>query len=185
MTWFQEDPVVSVDLLTTTEPRLDAAIIDVGGGASTLVDRLIDLGYTDLTVLDIAEPAHQQTRDRLGDPSDRISWVTADITDHRLDRQYDLWHDRAVFHFMTDPTERASYVEEAQRSVARGGHVVLASFALDGPERCSGLPVQRYDAASLGAEFEPPFELVTATDEYHLTPAGDTQHFTYVVLRRR
>jgi SAM-dependent methyltransferase len=165
--------------------RAAASVIDVGGWASTLVDHLLDRDYRDLTVLDIAEAPLDLTRARLGDRSDRVHFVVADITVTRLERRYDLWHDRAVFHFLIDPADRAAYVREAERSVAPGGHLVIAAFAPDGPEQCSGLPVQRWAPELLVAEFAPSFSLVTDADDLHDTPTGGQQHFVYVVLRRR
>jgi SAM-dependent methyltransferase len=183
--WFQDLPAVSLTLVTEIEPRRDAAVIDVGGGASTLVDHLLDEGYTDITVLDIADAALDQTRARLGDRSGRVHFVAADITMEPLERRYDVWHDRAAFHFLTDPVDRAAYVGQAERSVATGGHLVIAAFALDGPEQCSGLPVQRWSPELLADEFARAFSLVTKADDLHDTPTGGQQHFVYAVLRRR
>ncbi|MDH3754724.1 MAG: class I SAM-dependent methyltransferase [Acidimicrobiia bacterium] len=182
--WFQVRPTVSIDLISSVENRRTAAVIDIGGGASTLVDHLLDLEYTDLTVLDITDVALDRARARLGERADSVHWITADVRTDRLDRLYDLWHDRAVFHFLTDAADRARYVEAAERSIAPGGHLVIATFATDGPDQCSGLPVQRYSPESLAAELAPAFTPIAETDEQHRTPGGDLQHFVYMVLQR-
>ena len=184
VTWAQEHPTTSLDLLTSVTPDLESAVIDIGGGASTLVDHLLALGYRDVTVLDVAEAALRQAQDRLGRRAEAVRWVSADIVTHRFDRSYEVWHDRAVFHFLTDPDDRARYVAQAARAVQPDGHLIIATFAEDGPEMCSGLAVERYSAASLAAQFAPTFAAVKETDEWHRTPTGDRQHFVYLVLRR-
>ncbi|MFP5486729.1 MAG: methyltransferase domain-containing protein [Acidimicrobiia bacterium] len=156
----------------------------VGGGASRLVDHLLALGFTDVIVADLAANALAASRARLGDAAAGVTWLVADARTLRLDRSVTVWHDRAVFHFLTDPTDRATYVESARAAVPVGGHVVIATFGPDGPETCSGLPTCRYDATGLAAEFGDGFELVESCEEVHVTPSGATQQFVDVVLRR-
>lgn len=163
----------------------DAPAIDIGGGRSSLAGDLLARGFEDVTVLDLSQAALDQARESLGASGATVQWLAADITDVRLlEHHYGLWHDRATFHFLVEPADRRRYVETAQRSVRAGGFVVLATFAPDGPEKCSGLPVCRYDAASLAAQFALGFERLGESRELHATPFGTEQAFTYVLLRR-
>lgn len=185
VSWFQPHAEHSLELIARTGLAREAAIIDVGGGTSTLVDDLLARGYHDLTVLDLSAVALAAAQARLGDDARRVSWVEADITAVDLPRQrYDLWHDRAVFHFLTDAAQRHAYVERVLQSVKPGGHVIVATFAEDGPDRCSGLPVMRYGANTLHAEFGAPFELLEHSRETHHTPGGAAQQFVYCYCRR-
>ena len=160
-------------------------IIDVGGGASTLADDLLELGYSGISVLDVSSAAIAVAKRRLGRRAEAITWITADVTQARLsDDSYDVWHDRAGYHFLTDPADRRAYSESASRSVKRGGHVLLATFSLDGPTRCSGLDVVRYSAETLGREIRSAFILEQEVQESHLTPAGAEQRFLYCSFRR-
>lgn len=149
------------------------------------MDQLLKRGWSDLTVLDIAESALAKARERLGRDADRVSWLTAHVTRWVPARKYDVWHDRAVFHFLVKPEDRAAYPRALAHALRSGGIVIMASFALDGPERCSGLPVQRYDANGLAGELGPEFELLANWREEHVTPTGAVQPFTWGVLRRR
>ena len=185
VSWFQVDARESLDLITRYAPDRTAPIIDVGGGASVLVDDLLSAGYTDLTVLDVSETALEIARQRLGDAAARVKWIVADVRDAPLpERRFTIWHDRAVFHFLTDATDRQAYVEQVQRTVRPGGYVLIAAFAEDGPKTCSGLPVVRYSAESLHSEFGPAFRIVTSEHEDHHTPAGREQSFLYCLCRR-
>lgn len=185
VSWFQPHAEHSLELIARAGLTRDAAIIDVGGGASTLADDLLARGYHDLTVLDLSAAALAAAQVRLGDDARRVSWVEADITAVDLPRQrYDLWHDRAVFHFLTDVAQRHAYVERVLQSVKPGGHVIVATFAEDGPDHCSGLPVMRYGADALHAEFGAPFELLEHSRETHHTPGGAVQQFVYCYCRR-
>lgn len=185
VSWFQPHAEHSLNLIERTGLGHDAAIIDVGGGASTLVDDLLASGHSDLSVLDLSAAALHAAQVRLGDAATRVNWIEADITEVELPAQrYDLWHDRAVFHFLTDPAQRRIYVDKVLRSVKPGGHVIIATFAEDGPENCSGLPVMRYGANALHAEFGAPFELLEHRREAHHTPAGVVQQFVYCYCRR-
>jgi ubiquinone/menaquinone biosynthesis C-methylase UbiE len=184
--WFQRHPLRSLSLIAASGVDSDAAIIDVGGGASRLTAELLSQGFVDLWVLDIAVTALAVARKQLGASADRVHWIEEDVT--RVDlppARFDIWHDRAVFHFLTDPRERAAYVGAALRAVKPGGYLIIAAFAEDGPERCSGLPVARYDAASLASQFGDGCSLLRTEEEIHLTPAGKEQHFRYCLLRRQ
>jgi SAM-dependent methyltransferase len=176
VSWYQADPAVSLRLIEQTGVGRSAPILDVGGGASLLADRLVAAGYQDVTVLDLSSAALAVVQERLG-PAVRT--ITADVTRFEPPRRYALWHDRAALHFLTDPEDQRAYVRSLTRALQPGGHVILAAFALDGPTRCSGLPVERYDAARMVALLGPDFQLCSTETEIHLTPAGASQHFQY------
>ena len=179
VSWFQAHAASSLRLIEGCADK-DAYIIDVGGGASVLVDNLLDAGFRNLTVLDLAEPALAVSRARLGERALSVQWITADITRADLPAaHYDVWHDRAVFHFLTDPADRARYVEQVLKSVKPGGHVIVAAFGPGGPLQCSGLDVVRYDPEALHAEFGAPFRLLGHETESHQTPSGLEQEFVY------
>lgn len=185
VSWFQEHAAQSLQLIAAAGVSRSAAIIDVGGGASTLVDDLLAQGHESLSVLDISPAALAAARARLGVAAERIRWIAGDITTVALPEQaFDLWHDRAVFHFLTAPEQRRAYVANVLRAVRPGGHVIVSTFAEDGPLQCSGLPVARYSADALHAEFGAPFELVKHEKEAHRTPAGGIQQFVYCYCRR-
>ena len=185
VSWFQEHAGLSLDLINATGAGRDAGIIDVGGGASTLVDDLVAAGYSDLTVLDLSAAALSAARGRLGEKENRVRWIEADITAVDLPaKRYDIRHDRAVFHFLTDPGARAAYVRTVFDAVKPGGHVIVATFAEDGPAQCSGLPVMRYRADELHDEFGEAFTLLKHQKEEHHTPSGMVQQFVYCYCRR-
>ena len=180
VSWYQPHATLSLDLIRRIGAARAAAIIDVGGGTSTLVDDLLAHDYRNLTVLDLSGEALAVARQRLGHAGEGVRWIEGDITSVALPEQaYDVWHDRAVFHFLTDPADRRAYIEQVMRAVKPGGHVIVATFAPDGPTECSGLPVMRYAPDALHAEFGPAFELIEHSDEAHVTPAGGVQHFVY------
>ena len=180
VTWYQENPQQSLELIAVTGVPPDSAIIDVGGGLSFLVDNLLDAGYHDVTVLDVSGNALQSSKDRLGAVARDVTWLEADITKVYLpENKYALWHDRAVFHFMTDAQDQQRYVAAVRRSLQPRGHIILATFALDGPQRCSGLDVVRYGEEEIKAVFGDGFHLVSSVDELHHTPWDTTQKFTY------
>lgn len=184
VSWFQPHAASSLRLIQACAGR-DAHVIDVGGGASVLVDDLLDAGYRNLTVLDLAESALATSRARLGARADAVQWIAADIARADLPAaRYDVWHDRAVFHFLTDPDDRARYVAQVLRSVKPGGHVIVAAFGPGGPLQCSGLDVVRYAPDALHAEFGAPFRLLGHETEIHRTPAGGAQEFVYCYCRR-
>lgn len=185
VSWFQPHAHQSVQLIAQTGVPKHASVIDVGGGASTLVDDLLAEGYTHLTVLDLSEAALAASRTRLGAKAQGVAWLTGDITQVELPRHaYDVWHDRAVFHFLTTPQERQAYVAAVLRAVKPGGHVIVATFAEDGPDKCSGLPVMRYSPDGLHAEFGAPFTLLQQAREEHHTPMGNVQQFIYCLCRK-
>ena len=184
VSWFQRDPAVSRDLIQRVAPDRSSRIIDVGGGASTLADALLAAGYSALTVLDIAGGGLAQARARLGEIAGRVQWMAGDVrTIDLLAAAFDVWHDRAVFHFLTDPRDRAAYARQLRTAVRPGGHAIVATFAEDGPERCSGLPVVRYSPEALRLELGEPFELIDSVRERHTTPSGSSQSFVYCLLR--
>ena len=185
LSWFQPRPEISLDLIHAVGLRKTEALIDVGGGASRLVDQLLAEGYTDLTVLDIAQQALITARTRLGNSASQVHWIAADLTAWQPGRSYRLWHDRAVFHFLTDPVERAAYRKNLEAALAPGGTAIIASFALEGPERCSGLPVQRYSPQTLAAELGSGFRLLQHRHDAHHTPADRIQQFQYSVFEYR
>lgn len=184
VSWFQEHAEHSVHLIEQTGVAKTASVIDVGGGASTLVDDLLGKGYSDITVLDLSEAALAAARARLGARARDVAWLAGDITKIELPRHaYDVWHDRAVFHFLTTPEDRSAYVGAVLRAVKPGGYVIVATFAEDGPEKCSGLPVMRYSPDGLHAQFGAPFTLLQREREEHRTPFGTIQKFTYCLCR--
>lgn len=185
VSWFQEHARQSVELIAHTNVSKKARIIDVGGGASTLVDDLLANGYQHVTVLDLSEAALAASRARLGERAAGVRWLVGDITKIELARHaYDVWHDRAVFHFLTIREEREAYVNAVLRAVKPGGHVIVATFAEDGPQKCSGLPVMRYSADGLHAEFGAPFTLLQQKREERYTPSGTLQKFIYRLCRK-
>lgn len=179
VSWYQPEPRVSLELIAAAGVAKDAGIIDVGGGASVLVDRLLDLGYTNLAVLDIAGAAMQVSQGRLGARAAAVAWHEADVTNFEPPRRYALWHDRAVFHFLTEAGDRRRYVATLRKALTPGGAVVIAAFAPDGPPRCSGLDVMRHDERSLAAELGEDFELREVRRETHRTPSQAEQRFIY------
>jgi SAM-dependent methyltransferase len=182
--WYQPHALRSLDLIGRVSPPPGGPIIDVGGGTSTLVDDLLDAGYRDLTVLDLSPTALGEARARLATRAGMVRWMEADILEASLPKsRYRVWHDRAVFHFLTAAADRARYVAQVRRAVQAGGFVLAATFADDGPTRCSGLAVARYTPAGLHAEFGAGFRLVTSEREEHLTPGGARQAFIYCLCR--
>jgi hypothetical protein len=185
VSWFQEEPATSLEFIEHCGGGPDVPIIDIGGGESRLVDRLLSAGYRDLTVLDVSENALRHTQERLRTRAAEVQWIVADITRWTPPRRYRLWHDRAVLHFLTDPRDRAAYRDTLLEGVASGGCVVISTFALDGPEKCSGLPVVRYSAQSLAAELGSQLELVETRCEDHTTPWYSAQRFQFSRFKRR
>jgi 2-polyprenyl-3-methyl-5-hydroxy-6-metoxy-1,4-benzoquinol methylase len=183
VSWFQREQAVSLRLLQAAGIGSGRSLIDVGGGASVLVDRVIDLGGTDVTVLDIAEEPLTASRARLGERAVEVSWLTENVLTWTPSRRYDLWHDRAVFHFLTEPADRDRYRQVLRQALAEDGQVVIATFADDEPTSCSGLPVARYSPEALADEFGD-FEVAESVREEHATPWGAIQPFTWLWLRR-
>jgi len=184
VSWFRPHLETSLDLIARLAPGRQSPTIDVGGGESTLVDDLLASGYENITVLDISQIAIDANKRRLGKASEVVHWLVADITKTELERSvYDVWHDRAVFHFLTAPGDRAAYVRQVARSVRHGGYVIVSTFGPEGPIKCSGLDVVRYDAESLHREFGVHFQLLGSSKEFHQTPFGTTQQFLYFYCR--
>jgi SAM-dependent methyltransferase len=185
VSWYRAHLDTSLGLIEQAAPDRRSAIIDVGGGEATLVDDLIQRGYDDVSVLDISRTALEATRARLGQDARKVQWICGDATTVELpEARYDVWHDRAVFHFLTESARRAAYVEQVVRSVRVGGHVIVGTFALNGPLQCSGLDVVRYSADSLHDEFGARFQRFRHVEEVHRTPNGREQPFVWCVCRR-
>jgi SAM-dependent methyltransferase len=184
VSWFQPHPAPSLEALDRLELPSSSSLIDLGGGASNLADALLRRGWRDLTVLDISGAALQVSRNRLGRRGSAVDWLIADVTTWKPTRTYDIWHDRALFHFLTQESHRRAYRHALESAVGRSGHVIIAAFALDGPERCSGLPVLRYDEQSLAKELGSAFRLQHHWREEHHSPAGASQMFTWGLFER-
>ena len=184
VSWFQARPDLSLRLIKSSGVAKDAGIIDVGGGASPLVDCLLDEGYSPVAVLDISPTALRYARDRLGSRARLVNWFEADVTTFDPPRRFGLWHDRAVFHFLMGAVERQAYVQILQRTLTPDGTVIIATFAMDGPTRCSGLPAERYDARKISGELGPKFSLIEEVSEVHRTPSSTGQAFSYFHFRR-
>ena len=185
VSWYQERPDRSLELIGASGLSLNAPIIDVGGGASTLVDHLLDAGYGDLTVLDLTETALEHSRERLGERADSVNWIVSDVVHFEPQRLYRLWHDRAVLHFLTDATDRERYVDVLKRALAPGGCAVIATFGPAGPLKCSGLEIRRYTVRMLEELLGAEFKLQSHELANHHTPMGATQQFLYSSWARR
>jgi SAM-dependent methyltransferase len=183
LSWYEREPTYSLRLIERTGPAPSTAIIDIGAGTSMLVDRLLDHGYNSVTLLDISVRALAEVSRRLGERAGGVLFIRHDVLTWQPDRRYDIWHDRAVFHFLTEATDQGRYVELVADTVCTGGWLLLATFAPDGPTRCSGLPVSRYSADQIAKTFSPAFGFIESLREEHLTPEGAVQPFTWVRLR--
>jgi len=184
VSWYRAQLETSLALIERAAVARSASIIDIGGGESTLVDDLLLRGYKILNVLDVSPTAIEVTKKRLGTAAKQVRWLVGDIVEIELEpHAYDLWHDRAVFHFLTTPDRRLAYVRQVTRAVRPGGHVIISTFGPEGPTKCSGLDVMRYDAESLHGEFGGHFRLVESSKELHETPFGTTQQFLYCYCR--
>lgn len=182
VSWFQQEPTLSLKLIEQTTPT-DTPLIDIGGGSSTLIDHLLQRGYHDVAVLDISANALSHTRERLGVRAEHVEWIVSDITRFSPQRQYALWHDRAVFHFLTDAADRRAYVSSLKQALQPGGHLIIAAFIIGGPTMCSGLDIVQYSAEKLSAELGSDFTLLEQHDELHTTPSGGEQAFCYYLYR--
>ncbi len=185
VSWYQREPAASLRLIDRTGVDRDAPVIDVGGGASVLVDRLLSRGYRHVSVLDVSAKALASARARLGDLAQSVEWIEADITSFQPPHLFQVWHDRAVFHFLTNPADRRAYVKALAEGLTPGGHLIIATFAIGGPTKCSGLDICQYDSARMGAELGPEFELQEEVGETHVTPAGREQRFIFLRYQRR
>lgn len=179
VSWYQKKPTLSLELIHHARLAREDSIIDVGGGASLLVDHLQAEGFTNLAVLDISEQALASAKERLGETAEGITWLTEDVTDFTPPRQFSLWHDRAVFHFLTEQVDRQNYLKTLKQALKPNGQLIIAAFAVGGPEKCSGLEIVQYDAKKLGAELGQYFELLEEGGETHLTPTNHEQQFAY------
>jgi len=179
VSWYQKQPAICLELIEHTGISKDAALIDVGGGASTLIDHLMAAGYTNLTVLDISAAALAHAQQRMGQQANAVNWIVADVTEFSAPTKYALWHDRAVFHFLTKQSDRDAYISVLRQSLQPGGHMILAAFGIGGPDKCSGLDIVQYDAEKLSAELGKEFVLQEETAETHQTPDGRPQKFGY------
>jgi len=185
VSWFQESPAPSLELIEQLQPRKDAAIIDIGGGASRLADGLLDRGFRRVTVLDISAAALDLAALRLGRRASEVAWIVDDVTQWEPSRRFDIWHDRAAFHFLIDPADREAYIARLKQALIPGGHAIIATFAADGPEKCSGLPVHRTDAAELARELGAEFTLLDSRKHDHATPWNANQRFQFSIFQRR
>lgn len=184
VSWYQPHLERSLAFLDRAGLPADAAILDVGGGASTLVDDLLQRGFTRVTVLDLSESAIEKAKQRLGAAAERVTWIVGDVTEVELpEHAFDFWHDRAVFHFLTDEEARRRYVAQVRRALKPNGHIVVATFGPEGPEKCSGLPVMRYSAEGIHGQFGGEFRKVGSDREVHRTPWGTEQEFVYCYCR--
>jgi trans-aconitate methyltransferase len=184
LSWHQDDPAVSLELCDVAGISSGSSVIDVGGGTSRFASCLLSRGVNDLALLDVSRRALEKASRRLGDAGRSVDWIVGDVTTWSPQRQYDLWHDRAVFHFLVAPGDRAAYVERLVSALRRGGHAIVATFAPEGPETCSALPVMRYDADLLGRTLGEAFRLATERRHEHLTPWGTPQAFQYCLFRK-
>ena len=185
VSWYQTRPSLSLKLIEATGIEKGQGIIDVGGGSSTLVDCLLDEGYEDLAVLDISRQSLIIARARLGDRTNDVKWYEADATEFQPSRKFNLWHDRAVFHFLTDEQDRRKYVNVLKEALLPEGYLIMATFAIDGPKMCSGLNTIQYDEEAMSLELGDEFELMEKAYENHLTPGDKEQKFTYFLYQRK
>lgn len=185
VSWFQDSPAPSLELIDAMEAGKGRDIIDIGGGASRLADHLLERGFRHVAVLDISQAALDLASLRLGRRASKVQWITADVTTWEPSRCFDIWHDRAAFHYLVDPADRAAYIARLKEALRPGGHAIIATFAKDGPEKCSGLPVNRYDPAELANELGEEFTLTDSRRHDHATPSNATQQFQFSVFRRR
>lgn len=183
--WFQKKPVVSLDIIESLGLSREARIIDIGGGDSYLVDNLLDLGYKNLNVLDISQVAIEKAKTRIGEKAGKVIWIVSDAVNYKADKKFDLWHDRAAFHFLTEEKKINTYLDNLKASVKPGGYVILATFSEKGPEKCSGITIKQYSAQDMERLFEKDFEIVRVENIDHTTPWGDKQNFTFGLFRKK
>ena len=183
VSWFQKVPEISLDLIQKVAPNKDASIIDVGGGDGFLVDNLLELGYTNITVLDISENAINRAKQRLGNIDEKVKWVISDITNFLPEKKYDVWHDRAVFNFLTEQKDIAKYKKLVNKSIY--DYFVLATFSDEGPNKCSGLEICKYSELDLKKQFDNSFKVIESFKKNHSTPFNTTQNFTFSVFQKQ
>jgi 2-polyprenyl-3-methyl-5-hydroxy-6-metoxy-1,4-benzoquinol methylase len=182
--WFQHHPTVSLDIIEFINISENAKIIDVGGGESYLVDHLLALGFKNIQVLDISAKAIGKAKSRLGKNAEKIKWITGDIVDFNYEKDFDLWHDRAVFHFLLKKDEIYQYIDNAKNAIKQGGHLIIGTFSDKGPDKCSGLPVNQYSISNLESTFFPHFKLIQALNLDHYTPSGQVQNYSFCCFER-
>lgn len=185
VSWYQAIPETSLRLIESVNPPKEAAIIDIGGGDSLLVDHLLEIGFSDLTVLDISVTALKRAKERLGDKSAGVTWIASDVAQFSSLKQFDIWHDRAAFHFLTTEEDRSAYIRNASNQIKKGGHLIIGTFSENGPKKCSGIEIKQYSIESLSALFTSDFELLQGFTTNHSTPSGGIQNFVFCVMRRR
>lgn len=185
VSWYKPDPKTSLDLILSLHPDPQEAIIDAGGGDSVLVDKLLALNFKNITVVDISAKALERAQQRLGDQAQVVEWVASDILDFDTEKRFDIWHDWATFHFLTEEKDIRKYAEVATRLIKPGGHLILATFSLEGPKQCSGLPVTGYCADSIAKVFAKDFVLIKSHQEDHVTPFQKKQNFLYALLHKK
>ncbi len=184
VSWFQDDPAPSLDLIARAGATESSGIVDIGGGASRLVDALLARGHRNISVLDVSAAALANARERLGRNADHADWIVADVTTWRPETTYDIWHDRAAFHFLNESEEQAAYADRLRQALKIGGHAIIGTFALDGPEKCSGLPVTRHSAESIAAVLGEGFALRDSRTHQHRTPWNSVQNFQFSTFVR-
>ena len=185
VSWYQDHPAMSLSLIESTRVAKSGNLIDVGGGDSTLVDHLLQHGFEHITILDISSAALERAKSRLGERANRATWIEGDVTDFRSSHTFDVWHDRALFHFLTEEEDRTRYLESMTRVVRPQGHVIIATFTYEAPATCSGLPVVRYSPQFLGIAIGKDYEFVESVEQLHRTPGGTKQPFIYCRFRKR
>jgi len=185
VSWYQQEPKTSLELILSIQPSKDASIIDVGGGDSRLVDKLLQLGFQNITVLDVSAKALERAKERLGKRAQLIKWIECDVRNFDSDDQYDIWHDRALLHFLTSDEDLKNYVELTKRHVKTGGYLIISTFSTKGPKMCSGLDTKQYSEESMKKLFSNGFNPVKSFEEEHVTPFGKSQIFTCNVFRKR
>lgn len=184
VSWYQSKPLISLAIINSLPLERNGNLIDVGGGASTLVDCLLDEGFNNITVLDLSSIALDKARERLGNRSNLVTWESEDVTNFFPEKTYSLWHDRAVFHFLTEKCDREKYKACMESSVKVGGHLIIAAFSVGGPTKCSGLDIVQYDSGKIQAELGHNFKLIDEKSETHFTPAGKEQLFSYFIFQK-
>lgn len=184
VSWYEPMPEVSLELIKSCELPKDAAIIDIGGGDSFLAEFLLSLGYEDITVVDISSKAIERAKKRMCEKAEQVKWIVADASQFNPEKQYDLWHDRAAFHFLTGEEQKKNYLNTVHKAVKPGGYLILGSFSDKGPEKCSGLEVQRYSVGDMCKLFEEEFSMLSGKNVDHKTPSGSTQNFTFCSFRK-
>lgn len=185
VSWYQENPKTSLELILSTNPSKDAKIIDVGGGDSSLVGKLLDLGFTNLTVLDISANALDRAKQRLGKKAEQIAWIESDIRTFDTNEKYCIWHDRALLHFLTSEKDLKNYAELTRKCIKQGGYLIVSTFSMRGPMMCSGLDTKQFSAESMAELFLDGFEQIQSFEEEHKTPFGVGQLFIYAVFRKK